>query len=278
MISELVDFVNMLGGVEVSENFMKQVQQKLRLATDHVDDPTIKYRASKIGRPWILQMVERWYGSGPRPVMFSNAVAMMNGNLTQEIIAHVLSASYKVVQEMELSHLGIRGHADMIISRPGTMVVLECKSMAPHMFKQFEHAPSDEYGYLSQLAFYANCLRRSNPGIQIEPGFVIFDRGSSKFKLIPIEWYALEERIKRYEAMVPILEEVQPYDIEHLLSVVDIPPAIMGKLPASMKYTKWSSYFYGMDAAERYYVKSNEQVVARFEQLARGRADGVDIL
>lgn len=278
MISELVDFVGALSGVEVSNLFMQQVQQKLQAAPDHVDDPTVKYRASKIGKPWVLQMVERWYGGGARPIMFGNAVAMINGNLTQEIIAHVLSASYKLEQEVEFTHMTVRGHADMVIRRPGNIVVLECKSMAPHMFKQFENAPSDEYGYLSQLAFYAGCVRRENPGVEVEPGFIIFDRGSSKFKLIPIQWFALEERIRRYESMIPVLEQVEPYDIEHLLNVVDIPPAILGKLPASMRYTKWASYFYGVDAANMYYVKSPEQVVARFQQITRGRADGVELL
>jgi hypothetical protein len=279
MIDELVDFVEALGGVEVSPDFLTQVQKKLRLAPEHTDDPTVKFRASKIGRPWVLQMIERWYGGGPRPIMFTNAMAMMNGNITQEVIAHLFATTkYKVEQEVELSHLSVKGHADMVLTQPGSIVVLECKSMAPHMFKQFEHNPSDEYGYLSQLAFYAGCLKRQNPGVEVEPGFIIFDRGSSKFKLIPIQWFALEHKIQRYIKMLPILEEVQPYDIEHLLDVVDIPPVTLGKLPTSMKYTKWASYLYDVDASNNYSVKSRDRVIARFEQLTAKRSDGVELL
>lgn len=278
MINDLVDFVEALPGVEVPKDFMTQIQQKLRLAPDHEDTPDIRYRASKLGRPWVLQMVERWYGSGQRPILFGNSVAMMNGNLTQEIIAHVLSSAYNVEQEVEFTDMSIRGHADMIIKKGNNIVVLECKSMAPHMFKQFEQAPSDEYGYMSQLAFYAGCVRRDNPRCTVEAGFVIFDRGSSKFKIIPIQWFALDQRIERYKAIIPELEKVQPYDIEHLLQVVNVPPAILGKLPASMKYTKWSSYFYNVDSQMMYSNKSPEQVVERFSLLTRGRADGSELL
>lgn len=268
---ELSQFFSNCGKQVVPDAYLERIMQRVTRAPSHVDSPGVHYRASKIGRPFVLQAIERWYG-GKRPMTAANALAMLNGNIAQEVVAELLELTgVKFKQEQRMERIGIAGHSDFVITGDDADIVVECKSMAPHVFQRFYNSPTDDYGYLSQLAFYTDCHRRATER-PVVPCFLLFNRGTSEFRMVRIAEHAIDSRIERYENAVPQLLTVSDYDMQGLLRVVQPPPCIGGKLPVSMVNTKWHQYMYEMQGGwwDR---RAASDIVERFGELAAQRAD-----
>lgn len=269
---ELKEFFAGCGNQVVPDEYLRRVMNRITAAPHHVDDPAVRFRASKIGRPFVLQLVERWYG-GKRQMTAANCLAMCNGLIIQEVAAELLTlCGVKFKQEARLENIGVAGHADFIVEADnGEVLIIECKSMAPHVFTQFRSAPTDNYGYISQLAFYCDTYEQDT-GKKPVPCFLMFNRGTSAFHLLRVADHAIEERANRYKQTIPKLLTVDDYDIMGMLRVVTAPPAAGGKLPTSMASTKWHQYFYA-NRDGWWDLRNNEDIIERFSELAAQRAD-----
>jgi hypothetical protein len=272
---ELEDYLADVTNVAIDEGFMARVQGRINLAPDHSDRPEVMFRASKIGRPWVLQTLERWYG-GKKQLHVKSCLAMMLGNVAQEAIAELVEMANfgTVTQELELKHMGVCGHADLVIERGGEVLVCEIKTMAPHLITPFRNAPSDDYGYVSQLSFYIDCLRRLHPTKKVEGCFILYDAANKKFYVVGLTEMAISSRVERYHQMVPLLTRLTPYDVEGLLAISHVPPTVNGKLPNSVKFTRWAEFLYVQDALGKYSVRSNADISLRLLELKNRRADG----
>jgi hypothetical protein len=142
--------------------------------------------------------------------------------------------------------------------------------MAPHIYQRFKSEPLDDYGYLSQLAFYTDCVRRQFDNVT--PAFLLFNRGTSEFHLMRIAEHVIENRVERYTKAVPGLLSVTDYDIRQALQVVQPPPVIGGKMPASMSATRWHDMFY-FNRDGWWEVRDQTDIINRFSQLTSQRAD-----
>jgi hypothetical protein len=268
---ELAQFFKDCGRQEVPDVYLERIMKRVTSAPQYVEDTNVKFRASKIGRPFILQLVERWYG-GRRPTTAANALAMLSGNMVQEVAAELMELAHlNFKQELRLEHLGIAGHADFLVWQGEDALLIECKSMAPHIYQRFKTEPTDDYGYLSQLAFYTDCVRRTE-NKNVVPAFLLFNRGTSEFHLMRIANHVIENRVERYTKAVPGLLEVTDYDMLGALQVVQPPPALGGKMPTSISNTKWANYFYE-NRDGYWWVRGQEDIIQRFSQLTSQRAD-----
>jgi hypothetical protein len=273
---QLAEFFKLSGQRNVPDEYYDRIMQRVVSAPAYVDSGDVHYRASKIGRPFILQAVERWYG-GKRSFTAGGVLSMVNGMLIQQVAAETLSlADIKFLQEERLTAHGIAGHADFIVQQGNDHVVIECKSMAPHLATKFRNEPTDDYGYLSQLAFYADTYRQrlaaEGSAATVVPAFLVFNRGTNQFTLMRIAEHVIESRVARYATVVPKLAVVSDYDIVGLLRVVQPPPVIGGKLPTVMTMTKWTNYLYECND-NWWQVRDTDDIIERFSELVAQRAD-----
>lgn len=265
--------------LECDREFMSRVQRRLAQATGHPDVPGTLYRASSIGKPWITQTLDKWYG-GKRRFTTAQCMTMLNGMLSQEVIAELLHLmSYRFEQEMTVEYLTVTGHADIIVEHDDVITVLECKSMAPHLVAPFANNPSDQYGYLSQLAFYWWRVKTANPTKTVGAAFVLYDRGNSKIRTVPLTESAMLRKVERIQMAVDILSRIEPYDVDTLLREVVIPPPVGGQLPAEMSRSRWAKTLYTLTETSdgAYYRVQDLDVIARqLKALPLQRADAFD--
>lgn len=264
--------------MECPPTFIDRVKQRVVNAPQHPDVPGTLYRASSIGKPWIVQVLDRWYG-GARRYTVANCITMLNGSIMQELIAEILTlAQYNIEQEVTVSHNAVTGHADIVVTLQDTVIVLECKSMAPHVIAGFANNPSDDYGYMSQLSFYWKRVSEMYPDKKVEAAFALFDRGASKIRVVPIIESAMERKVHRIDVATEILGGIADYDVDKLLANVVIPPTVSGKIPTSMSISKWAKVLYkGIDTADgaRYEVQDLDAIARQLKQLPLSRADYV---
>jgi len=207
------------------------------------------YRASSIGKPWILQVLGRWY---PSETVFnvSTCMKMLDGIVAQAWAEQILTlAGYEFVAEQELKlqvgEIEVVGHADIIVTNHTTrqITVIECKSMGGHLIGGFYKSPNDDFGYVSQLSFYTEMVRRGCPEYTVEPMFLLYDRSLGKFKTCHITDYVVTEKMGRVESALKAIAEIPQFDLDCLLETVHVPPPISG-VPPSMKWSKWAKCFY----------------------------------
>lgn len=218
-----------------------------RMALPHSNQ--VCFRASSIGKPWILQVLGRWYPSEP-VFSVSTCMKMLDGIVAQAWAEEILSLGgyeFEAERELRLQMSGVEvvGHSDIVVRNKATrqIVVLECKSMAAHIFSKFDREPHDEMGYISQLAFYTNMVRREEPTYNVTPSFLLYDRSMGRFKVCPITEYIIGQKFARVEAAIEGVASIPMFDLEALLDTVMIPPP-MGGVPPSMKWSKWAKCFY----------------------------------
>ena len=142
-----------------------QVLANVKASIEHPHNREVCYRASSIGKPWIIQVLNSWY---PIPPAFpiGTCMKMMDGVFCQawaEAILTTAQLPFTTEEEhtLEVPPTKVVGHSDIVVSRGGEIVVLECKSMASHLIAKFAKDPHDDYGYVSQLSFYASIDRKS---------------------------------------------------------------------------------------------------------------------
>lgn len=257
-------------------NFFDRVLKRAVEAPRHGDIPGIKYRASSIGKPWIIQVLDRWYG-GSRHYTVANCLNMGNGSIAQEILAELLDlGDYAFSQEQSVKFYDVGGHYDFVVTLKGdTLVVLECKSMASHNIASFANNPNDDFGYMSQLSLYWQCVMSDNPDKQVLAAFVLFDRSISKFRMVPITTQAMSRKIERIGSALKPLSEIEDYDVDALLNLVEVPAPVNGNVPGSMTWSRWKKVLYestGEDR-ERYRIAPTESIARQLKMLPMERAD-----
>lgn len=222
-----------------------------RITTPHSRE--VCYRASSIGKPWVTQVLDRWAGTGlysdteMRPI--GSQMVMTDGVIAQawvETTFDVCKIEYEAeaVLSRKVGDIEIIGHSDIVARKGSQIAVLECKSMAPHLISEFSKLPNDDLGYLSQLAFYTDCVKRKYPLCSVLPAFVLYNRGLGKFKVIPITHEVVQSKVRRVDMALEGIAGVPVNDIRALLDLVSIPPAIGGKIPTGMKFSRWYDCLY----------------------------------
>lgn len=258
--------------LECHDAIAQQVIAKACQDSGHPDIPGTKYRASSIGRPWILQTLDRWYGR-KRKITVANATTMLSGRLAQALLSEILRMSgVKFEEEVAVHFCGVTGHVDFIIVKRDEVLVLECKSMASYVGTSFKANPTDKYGYVSQLSFYWECVRRLHPDKKVSAAFVLFNRDSCTFSCIPLAVHAMKERIERVKTATEALASVRDYDVDKLLSTVDIPPCIGGKLPDSVTTSRWANVLYANDG-DGWHNQDLEIVARQLKDIPQQRMD-----
>ena len=218
------------------------------MSSPHSDQ--VCFRASSIGKPWILQVLGRWYPSEP-VFSVSTCMKMLDGVVAQGWAEEILTlAGHSFVSEQELRYTvgetEVVGHSDMIVTDEAArqITVIECKSMAGHVISKFYNSPHDDYGYLSQLSFYTSIVRQQNPTFTVEPMFLLFDRSLGQFKTVVLANHIVEQKFGRVTRALADVAKIPMLDNRALLETVMIPPPLGGRIPPSMKWSKWAKAFY----------------------------------
>ncbi len=263
--------------LECHEEISHQIIAKAYQDQGHPNLPGTKYRASSIGRPWILQVLDRWYGK-KRKVTVSNITAMLSGRLAQALVSEIFNlAGVEYQEEVTVHYCGVTGHADFVVVKRDEVLVIECKSMASYISTTFRNNPSDRYGYVSQLSFYWECIRRLHPDKQVSAMFVIFNRDGCTFNCVPLAGHTMKDKIERIQYATNALTTVKDYDVDELLRVVDIPPCVAGKLPEGMSTSRWASVLYANDG-DGWYNQDLEIVARQLKQMPQQREDYTPLL
>lgn len=223
------------------------------------------FRAGSIGKPWVLQVLNRWFPSESQ-FNLSSLMVMTDGIIMQAWVEQALElGGFKFESETELRLRDgiVVGHSDIIVldKDEEEVVVLECKSMGGHLVSKFVNAPHDDYGYVSQLSFYTSCAKQLYPNKTVHGVFVIYDRSSAKFKLVELMPSIVQAKFTRITQAVDTIAAIKPLDFEELLEVVGIPPIVNGKIPTSMKWSKWAPCFYRQEGKEYVMYEKAEQLL-----------------
>ena len=234
-----------------SENLGEIVLENVTTSIHSPHSREVCYRASSIGKPWILQVLNRWY---PTPPSFNigASMKMMDGVFCQAWAEAILTtAKYQFTSEQEHvlavggeQDVRVVGHSDIVVRQGREIVVLECKSMASHLISKFCNAPNDEYGYLSQLSFYSSMVQLANPGFDVSSAFLVYDRSNAKYRIVAIHDSTINAKFDRVQNAVGKIAAIPQFDLSTLLSTVVVPPIVAGQVPSTMKWSKWAQAFY----------------------------------
>lgn len=272
-LEALAHILETVGELPCSTAFLDNVSRRVVEAEKHADDHTVKYRASSIGKPWLTQVLDKWYG-GKRQFYVKNCLAMLSGILAEQALIEILTLCDYGFEEQGQVDIGlVRGHYDMVLTVKGVKIVLECKSMASHVIAGFAASPNDDYGYLSQLAFYWEATRRAYPDYEVEGAFVLFDRSANKFRLVEIARFALEAKVRRFVGAIDKVSALADYDVDGLLALGAIPPTVNGKLPSSMQWSRWAKVFYRCNDSGVWSVQDEKAIALQLKQLPLERSD-----
>ena len=253
-----------IGALTCPEQIIKLVDIRVASAPDHIGKDDVQFRASSIGRPWILQILDKWYGH-KRSFTIDACMRMHQGKITQEWVAEILSlAQIPYLQEHTIKYGPVEGHADFILE--GGKLVVEVKCTASRLCNAFRKAPHDDLGYISQLAFYVHASGAE------EGAFLLYDRDMAKFYWVAIMPTVLQAKWDRIKLAVDTLTEIPPYDVDALLSIVAIPPTVGGKLLSSVKYSRWVDTLY-QQGGDGYSIRPLEDISKQLKQLPLQRAD-----
>lgn len=251
------------------------VLDKLSSGVSHPVQSGVQFRASSIGKPWITQILGRWYGEA-RDFNLASAQVMYEGRVAQawaEVVLD-LTPSLRFTTEGLVSHGPIQGHYDILVTTAdGKRIVLEVKSMASHILNDFKANPNDTYGYLSQLSFYYHTLKADYAA------FLLRDRTNARWFLVEPTKFSLERKWDRLTRVVEQLKDIKPYDVDTLLDVVyeaGIPGPTNGKLPSNMSYSRWKPTLYAF-TDDGYVVRPKEEIAQLLKQIPLHRADGVQL-
>lgn len=251
------------------------VLEKLSNVVEHTNEPSVQFRASSIGKPWVTQILDKWYGQS-RSFNVESAAVMYEGRVAQawaEVVLD-LTPSLRYTTEGLVSYGVVQGHYDLCVTMPGgKRAVLEVKSMGGHLVKDFRNCPHDDYGYLSQLSFYYHTLKADYAA------FLVRDRTNAKFHVVEVTPHALARKWDRLVRVVEQVRHITPYDVDALLDVLydtGIPYPTQGKAPSSVKYSKWLDTLYHI-TADGYVIRPRDELAAILKQIPAARADGVQL-
>ena len=278
LIESLESIVANVHNYNLVPETMSDVNKHVQSQIDNPHSREECYRASSIGRPWIGQVLDRWYPSeGVEMFNMDSLMKMHSGIMMQSWIEYLLQvACIDFISEkemvLEVGDVRVVGHADIICRKGDSLVVLECKSMASHLFNPFAREPHDNYGYLSQLSFYTEMARRAHPMHDTRGAFLLHDRGAHKFKLVEITQSCMEGRFSRVSTALTEIQKIPRFDLKALFDTVVVPPAVGNKIPPSMSFSRWSKYLYRyLGRGEGYVGYEPEESIAMIEAVVNNK-------
>lgn len=275
---EIAQTLSAAKDLKVPREYLDAVKRRVLNAPEHTEGLT-KYRASSLGRPFVLHMLERWYG-GRRAYSAGQAIPILMGSIFQEFMTYNLELMGLDIETEALlvdEKLNISGHADFVIKKDREVFVGEIKNMASFALKKFRELPTDDYGYISQLAFYYNRLCAKYPDCQVTAAFVLFDGGTRNYYVVPMSRETLIQKVERYQNGLPILDSIEDYDLVGLFDKIQIPPVVNDKPPPVIVNTRWCQHLYANTSAG-WKVRPTKQVIAQLEMLGQERADGQELI
>lgn len=153
--------------------FCQNLKDLLRTRLGKAPDIQSPLRFSSLGRP----DRQLWYiGQGaPREDMNPHTYfKFLYGDVIEQLVLFLAKeAGHTVEREQEEVEVdGVLGHIDAVIDG----VVIDVKSASPFGYKKFkegEHIANDSFGYIPQIAGYANVLTPGNGA-----SFIAFDKVS----------------------------------------------------------------------------------------------------
>ena len=255
LLDEIDYLLTSVTDMKTQTSIMRTVTVNMLDNIDHPHNAQVCFRASSIGKPWILQVLGRWF---PHDSSFTvgTCMKMLDGIEAQawaEEIIRMGGYSFESEKSLELvvGATKVMGHSDIIVTNHATreILVIECKSMAAHIITKFFNEPHDDHGYMSQLAFYTEMVKRANPTYTVTPTFLLHDRSAGKFKMCPIVQQALDKKFQRVEQALSAVAAIPMFDLDALLDTVKAPPPLDG-VPPSMRYSIWAKAFYQIDGKE----------------------------
>lgn len=185
---------------ELAENMKDLFRSRLRSQ----GLPKSALRFSALGRPdrqiWLedrnIKNVKAGGASVKGGMPLKNYVKFLYGDLVEQMLLFLAKeAGHTVEQEQgEVEVLGVKGHIDAVIDG----VVVDVKSASPFGYKKFESnsiEQDDPFGYVAQLAGYANVLTPGKPAAWLANDKVGGDLCLSTLNTPIIKHYKPEERI-----------------------------------------------------------------------------------
>lgn len=218
---------------EFAENLKEILRLRLRASSRREGSPI---RFSSLGKP----NRQIWFDARPdpsidEPLRPETYLKFLYGDVIEQLYLYLAKeAGHEVTDEQrEIEVNGVKGHIDAIID--GTVVDL--KSASSFGYKKFEAGTveqDDPFGYVAQLAGYANVL---TPGEDAAWWAVDKSSGDNCISVLPkmtIKYHTPEERIEELKAVVDSDEMPSPcYD--------PVPDGKSGnmKLPVGCSYCKY---------------------------------------
>jgi hypothetical protein len=254
-----------------------------RAATPYSDHNCM--RGSSVGKPWIVQILDSWF---PLPVEDEDYNLSRCQLLTSGFIAQVWAE--KLLTQVGLSYVSeglhtykqgaveIVGHADIVVSLAGQVVVLEVKAMAEHIYRSSRKEPNDDFGYVSQLSFYTRCVELANPSSNVKGAFLFFNRSACEYSLVPLSSKDYAQKWERINKASSIINSLAKHDYVSLLENVVIPEVVSeGKaIPTSVKFSRWGTvlYEYSPDT-KRFSIRERGKIVKYLTELRLQGVRGV---
>ena len=239
LVDDIYELFDPEKGHEVSEEnleaFATSLKEILRVRLRERERPDTPLRFSSLGKPDRQMWYDAHDDSSAEGLQGKTLFKFLYGDVIEQLILFLAKeAGHTVEQEQaEVEVGGIKGHIDAIIDG----VVVDVKSASPFGYKKFERQEvlkDDPFGYVQQLAGYANVL---TPGK--EAAWIAFDKVSGDICISPLS----SSVIKDYEPAPRIehLKEVIEQDTPPKRCYNPEPDGKSGnmKLPTPCSYCKW---------------------------------------
>jgi hypothetical protein len=236
MFDDISELLKKAGNAIVPPDF---TQRLLERAQQRGNPPRKGLRASNCTAPLLYQILDARY---PAEKQFTLAQSgkIFFGTYAEELVCYVLElAGYHLEREVRCVAGLYTGHADVVVKESPNShakLVLEIKSSDTWGCSKLRKDPSDEYGYVSQLAFYYATTRSHMAA------FVTVDRCKLEMRLVPMSTTVLDAKFRAVMATSHTASDVIWGGSSALLSL----PAPHTKLPIekAATYPRWGSMFY----------------------------------
>lgn len=262
LINELCNLFSSCGSVEFPDKAVGMALYSAHKASSNSNKSRGSLRASSISKPVIVQVLDALYPETNPTFTLDTVQKLTDGIITNTYVDMVLrTMGYNYQDEVKLGYCNISGHADFIVINDDTheMVVVEVKSMASHLVSKFVKVPNDNYGYLSQLAFYHGACQLSSPDYNVKGLFLIKDRGMCTWHPVKINDAALTSKFQNVRDLVGITKGWEGMSFGEVYDTFPVPPVEEDMIPKSMKFNRWSKALYQKIEGTPMYMTASKQ-------------------
>lgn len=217
------------------------------------------YRASSVGKPLMVQVLNKRFPSVTE-IPVKNLMKITDGIITGAWVTTILQTlKFTVLSELEVTLGGITGHIDEVVFDEAnkTIVILEVKSMSDNIFRKFSKAPSDDFGYVSQLSFYHAAVTECYPEYSVMSAFLMENRDTKAIKLLAVPDEVLTDHYLKLVERVKTCKCLELATFSEIYDTVPIPVPVNGQVPTAMKFSRWVDVCYQKIGGE-YEVNSKD--------------------